>query len=117
MLPTPARQTFGKQAATGFLIHPVPDDAFILVGIVENEQRDNGRMGPVGDYDRDQGERTQHLNEEGVRKGDYVLYWMQSYQRAEHNHTLEYAVQRTNELFQRLLVVFGLTEGYPGFAF
>jgi deoxyribodipyrimidine photo-lyase len=58
-------------------------------------------------------ERVQHLNGEGVREGDYVLYWMQSSQRAEHNHALEYAVQWANDLVQRLLVVFGLTDGYP----
>ena len=60
-----------------------------------------------------QEERVQHLNEEDVREGDYVLYWMQSSQRAEHNHALEYAVQRANGLGQRLLVVFGLTDNYP----
>jgi deoxyribodipyrimidine photo-lyase len=38
---------------------------------------------------------------------------MQEAQRAEYNHALEYAVQRANDLEQRLLVVFGLTEGYP----
>ncbi len=38
---------------------------------------------------------------------------MQEAQRAEYNHALEYAVQRANELGQRLLVVFGLTDGYP----
>jgi deoxyribodipyrimidine photo-lyase len=48
-----------------------------------------------------------------VRDGDYVLYWMQSSQRAEQNHALEYAVQRANEMGQRLLVVFGLTDDYP----
>jgi deoxyribodipyrimidine photo-lyase len=48
-----------------------------------------------------------------VRDGDYVLYWMQSSQRAEQNHALEYAVQRANEIGQRLLVVFGLTDDYP----
>jgi len=48
-----------------------------------------------------------------VRNGDYVLYWMQSSQRAEQNHALEYAVQRANEMGQRLLVVFGLTDDYP----
>ena len=57
-----------------------------------------------------QAERVQNLNEEGVRDGDYVLYWMQSSQRAEQNHALEYAVQRANDLGQRLLVVFGLTD-------
>jgi deoxyribodipyrimidine photo-lyase len=60
-----------------------------------------------------QEERTQHLNDKGVRDGDYVLYWMQSSQRAEHNHALEYAVQQANDLGQRLLVVFGLTDRYP----
>ena len=60
-----------------------------------------------------QSERVQNLNEADVREGDYVLYWMQSSQRAEQNHALEYAVQRANDLDRRLLVVFGLTEDYP----
>jgi deoxyribodipyrimidine photo-lyase len=58
-------------------------------------------------------ERVRDLNEEVVSDGDYVLYWMQSSQRAEQNHALEYAVQRANELDQRLLVVFGITDDYP----
>ena len=58
-------------------------------------------------------ERVQHLNEGGVGDGEYVLYWMQSSQRADQNHALEYAVQRANELDRRLLVVFGLTDDYP----
>lgn len=58
-------------------------------------------------------ERVQHLNGKSLRSGDYVLYWMQSSQRAEYNHALEYAVQRANDLGQRLLVVFGLTDDYP----
>jgi deoxyribodipyrimidine photo-lyase len=62
---------------------------------------------------RIQDERVKHLNEEEPHNGDYVLYWMQSSQRTEHNHALEYAVQKANELDQRLLVVFGLTDGYP----
>jgi deoxyribodipyrimidine photo-lyase len=57
-----------------------------------------------------QEERVQNLTESGVGDGDYVLYWMQSSQRAEQNHALEYAVQRANEMGQRLLVVFGLTD-------
>src|ERR687894_838880 len=60
-----------------------------------------------------QQERVRQLNEKDVRDGDYVLYWMQEAQRAEFNHALEYAVQRANELGQRLLVIFGLTDGYP----
>ena len=58
-------------------------------------------------------ERVRHLNDGEVEGGDYVLYWMQSSQRAEYNHALEYAVQRANELGQRLLVVFGLMDDYP----
>ena len=57
-----------------------------------------------------QQERIRLLNEKDGRDGDYVLYWMQEAQRAEYNHALEYAVQRANDLDQRLLVVFGLTE-------
>src|SRR5919107_3910435 len=60
-----------------------------------------------------QRERIQNLNEADVKEGDYVLYWMQSSQRIEHNHALEYAVKRSNDLGQRLLVVFGLTDDYP----
>src|SRR5215207_2468046 len=58
-------------------------------------------------------ERVQNLNEADVREGNYVLYWMQSSQRAEQNHALEFAVQGATELDQRLLVVFGLTDDYP----
>jgi deoxyribodipyrimidine photo-lyase len=58
-------------------------------------------------------ERVRNLNEADVREGSYVLYWMQSSQRTEQNHALEYAVQRANDLGQRLLVVFGLTDDYP----
>src|ERR671910_777211 len=58
-------------------------------------------------------ERVRDLNEEDVRDGDYVQYWMQSSQRAEQNHALEYAVKRANDLGQRLLVVFVLTDDYP----
>jgi deoxyribodipyrimidine photo-lyase len=60
-----------------------------------------------------QEERIRPLNEKDVREGAYVLYWMQEAQRAEYNHALEYAVQRANDLEQRLLVVFGLTADYP----
>ena len=58
-------------------------------------------------------ERAQSLNEAEVKEGNYVLYWMQSSQRAEQNHALEYAVQQANDLDQRLLVVFGLTDVGP----
>jgi deoxyribodipyrimidine photo-lyase len=60
-----------------------------------------------------QDERVRDLNDEGVRKGDYVLYWMQQAQRAEYNHALEYAVQKANEFGQPLLAAFGLMDDYP----
>jgi deoxyribodipyrimidine photo-lyase len=60
-----------------------------------------------------QEERISQLNDKDVQDGDYVLYWMQEAQRARHNHALEYAVQRANELEQPLLVVFALTADYP----
>ncbi|MBA3791581.1 MAG: deoxyribodipyrimidine photo-lyase, partial [Rubrobacter sp.] len=69
--------------------------------------------GTVKTTRRVQEERIQHLNDEDARDGEYVLYWMQSSQRAEHNHALEYAIQKANGLGQRLLVVFGLTDDYP----
>lgn len=58
-------------------------------------------------------ERIQHLNDLEPQAGNYVLYWMQQSQRAEHNHALEYAIQQANDLGQPLLVGFGLTDDYP----
>ncbi len=60
-----------------------------------------------------QPKRIKPLNDKDVREGEYVLYWMQSSARSEHNHALEYAVQKANELERRLLVAFGLTDDYP----
>ena len=74
---------------------------------------DAGRRWNVETTTQVREERIQRLNDRDVRDGDYVLYWMQSSQRAGYNHALEYAVQQANELDQRLLVVFGLTDDYP----
>lgn len=60
-----------------------------------------------------QKERIETINIKPVRKGRYVLYWMQAAQRAEYNHALEYAVSMANQLEQPLIVVFGITESYP----
>ncbi len=57
--------------------------------------------------------RLARLNKLPVGGGDYVLYWMQQSQRAVSNHALEYAIARANELRKPLLVVFGITDGYP----
>jgi len=60
-----------------------------------------------------QKERIKALNRKEIRKGAYVLYWMQASQRAEQNHALEYAVLKANELRQPLVVFFGITDHFP----
>ena len=60
-----------------------------------------------------QPERVRELNDKDVQAGPYVLYWLQSSQRAELNHALEYALARANELDLPLLVAFGLMDDYP----
>jgi deoxyribodipyrimidine photo-lyase len=57
--------------------------------------------------------RIQLLNDPEIRKGEYVLYWMQQSQRAEMNHALEYAIREANRLKQGVLVGFGLMDDYP----
>jgi deoxyribodipyrimidine photo-lyase len=60
-----------------------------------------------------QKERIKSLNQKGVKKGAYVLYWMQASQRAEYNHALEYAISKGNELHQPVIVFFGITNHFP----
>jgi deoxyribodipyrimidine photo-lyase len=60
-----------------------------------------------------QKERIKALNNKGIKKGAYVLYWMQASQRAEYNHALEYAITKGNELRQPVVVFFGITEHFP----
>jgi deoxyribodipyrimidine photo-lyase len=60
-----------------------------------------------------QKERMKVLNKKGVKKGAYVLYWMQASQRAEYNHALEYAILKANELHQPVIVFFGITDHFP----
>jgi len=60
-----------------------------------------------------QKERIEKINIGPLRKGRYVLCWMQAAQRAEYNHALEYAVLRANQLKLPLVVVFGITDSYP----
>jgi len=60
-----------------------------------------------------QKERIKILNKKEIKKGDYVLYWMQASQRSEYNHALEYAILKANELRQPLLVFFGITDTFP----
>jgi len=58
--------------------------------------------------------RVQQLNDNAVRPGRYVLYWMQQSQREDCNHALEYAVERANGLGLPVVVGFGLTPRFPG---
>ncbi|UCH04436.1 MAG: deoxyribodipyrimidine photo-lyase, partial [Candidatus Thorarchaeota archaeon] len=60
-----------------------------------------------------QAERIKKLNKNTVQDGRFVLYWMQSSQRTEYNHALEYSIRTANELDCPLLVYFGLTPDYP----
>jgi deoxyribodipyrimidine photo-lyase len=60
-----------------------------------------------------QAERIKKLNEKPLKDGEYVLYWMQSSQRAHHNHALEYAASKANQIHKPLIIYFGLTEKYP----
>ncbi len=58
-------------------------------------------------------ERIQSLKECPIPDGDYLLYWMQESQRAEHNEALEFAIQQANAQGVPLVVGFGLMDDYP----
>jgi len=60
-----------------------------------------------------QHERVQFLNEEYVRRGRYVLYWMQQSQRASANHALEYAIREADRLNLPVVALFGITQRFP----
>ena len=57
--------------------------------------------------------RIRKLNDNPVQRGGYVLYWMQASVRVAENPALLYAVQQADDLGVPVLVVFGLTDGYP----
>jgi deoxyribodipyrimidine photo-lyase len=59
--------------------------------------------------------RVQRLDE-GARvnsDGRYVLYWTQIFRRPRHNHALNYAVERANDLGLPVVVYEGLRHDYP----
>jgi len=58
-------------------------------------------------------ERVKILNDKHVVDNPYVVYWMQSSQRAEYNHALEYAIHEANSLKKPLIVYFGVTDSFP----
>jgi hypothetical protein len=45
-----------------------------------------------------------------VRDDDYVLYWMQQAQRAEYNHSLEYAAQASTSTVESLSMYTPITD-------
>lgn len=58
-------------------------------------------------------DRLQKLNDNELKRGDFVLYWMQASQRTEYNHALEYAIDQSNILKKPLLTAFCLLDNYP----
>ena len=59
-------------------------------------------------------ERVQLLNDKSANNdGKYVLYWMQMFKRASHNHALNYAIEQANERQLPLVVYEGLKFYYP----
>jgi len=58
-------------------------------------------------------DRLCSLNSNSVQNRDYILYWMQSSQRAEFNHALEFAVDQSNTYNQPLITAFCLLDNYP----
>jgi len=57
--------------------------------------------------------RIRPVNKNRPKKGEFILYWMQASQRAEHNHALEFAIEQANELKLPVIVYFGLTDAFP----
>ncbi len=58
-------------------------------------------------------ERVRELNDNKLRNREYVLYWMQSSQRAQYNPALEYSIQKANRIHKPVIVYFGLTDDFP----
>jgi deoxyribodipyrimidine photo-lyase len=59
-------------------------------------------------------ERVRLLNDRPANNdGRYVLYWMQMFKRATHNHALKFAIQAANERKLPLVVYEGLKYYYP----
>ncbi|NIV44537.1 deoxyribodipyrimidine photo-lyase [Candidatus Bathyarchaeota archaeon] len=58
-------------------------------------------------------ERVKALNTKSIRRGKYVLYWMQASQRTACNHALEYAVTAANKMNRPVVVYFGVTDDFP----
>jgi deoxyribodipyrimidine photo-lyase len=57
-------------------------------------------------------DRIKSLNTNVIKKGKYIVYWMQASQREEYNRALEYSILKANYLNLSLLVYFGLPQNY-----
>jgi deoxyribodipyrimidine photo-lyase len=57
--------------------------------------------------------RIKRLNMKKMKRGEYLIYWMQASQRIFTNHALEYAVKTANTIDKPLVVYFGLTDKFP----
>ncbi len=74
------------------------------------ELKDDGTSGPVTRA----GGRVTLLNDAPENpRARYVLYWMQVFKRAEHNHALDFAARAANERGLPLVVYEGLKYYYP----
>ncbi len=87
------------------------DYSFIPLREIESPRPPEGWTGPW-----DPAERRRRWLREGEPRpgGDYVLYWMQMYQRHRSNPALEEAIRRGNRLGLPVVVYQGLNTDYPG---
>jgi deoxyribodipyrimidine photo-lyase len=60
-----------------------------------------------------QEERITSLSQKPVRKGRYVLYWIQAAPRVTCNHAYQHAIRMADRLSLPLLACFNLVPGYP----
>jgi deoxyribodipyrimidine photo-lyase len=58
-------------------------------------------------------ERVKRLNRQPVRKGRYVLYWMQASPRVRCNHAYQYAVERADRFSLPVVVCFVISPDFP----
>ncbi|MFA5292579.1 MAG: deoxyribodipyrimidine photo-lyase [Phycisphaerae bacterium] len=58
-------------------------------------------------------ERITTLNNCPIKSGKFVVYWMQTAQRTEFNHALEYAIKQANNAEKPLIVLFCINPDFP----
>ena len=60
-----------------------------------------------------QPQRILHRNNKAIQNRKFVLYWMQTAQRSDYNHALEYAIVQANQQKKPVLVAFSITDDFP----